>query len=182
MAGERFEVVLISPRGAPLPDEIVLRLRLNAAELPLRLAALAPAEHGRRRYAGDMPDAVPGTATLALAGAKSNVLVLLVTRPDVVHALAGKKPADEEPPLSEYEPMYFVLDCASGRGWPDSTSATRRTRCGICHRTRNHFVTRATVRRCSGNGIAPMREPGWPGRGPASSTNRTGATGSCRVP
>ena len=110
LAGERFEVVLVSPGGEPLPDEVDLRIKAGAAELIARMQALGPAERNRRRYAGTMP-AVTGPVILELAGQPSNELGLVVSQRD---ALAGLSSQEAEPPLSENDPMYFVVGLRDG--------------------------------------------------------------------
>ena len=110
LGGERFEVLLVSPDGAPLPDEVDLRIRSGATEVITRMQALAPAERNRRRYAGTMP-AVTGAVTLELAAQRSNELGLVVARRD---AFAGWSSREAEPPLSENDPMYFVVGLRDG--------------------------------------------------------------------
>ncbi len=111
MAGERFEVVLVSPDGEPLPDEVDLRVKAGATALTTRLRALAPAEGNRRRYAGTMPAVTTGAVILELAERPSNELGLAVTRRD---AFAGLGSQDTEPPLSDNDPMYFVMGLRDG--------------------------------------------------------------------
>jgi len=114
VAGQSFEIVLVSPGDEPLPDEIALRVKVDVAELLVRMQAQAPAQGGRRAYAGIMPGAASGAATLELADSRSNVLVLLVEKRDAIQALTGRPSATQEPPLSENEPMYFVLGARDG--------------------------------------------------------------------
>lgn len=110
VAGERFQVVVVAPAGESPPQEIQLVVRADLAEVLVTLQAEGPPEGARRRYAGRMPEAAAGTATLELAGRPSNSLVLLVARRDAVQALTR----GEEPPLSENDPMYFVLGARDG--------------------------------------------------------------------
>ncbi|HYR35996.1 MAG TPA: hypothetical protein VEQ87_17015, partial [Burkholderiales bacterium] len=67
VAGERFELIVSGPYGAELPDEIALRVRIEPAEVTIRLPATGPADAGRRAYAGTMPGGASGPITLDLA-------------------------------------------------------------------------------------------------------------------
>jgi len=118
VAGERFELIVVSLAGAQPPDEMQARLKVGADERIVLLSAAAPAEGAQRTYFGTMPSGVQGPVTLELVARASSVLVLLVeprpampASPPSLHA----KPAFEgtDLPLSEYDPMYFVV---GGRG------------------------------------------------------------------
>ena len=113
-AGASFELVLIAPEGATLPEEIALRMKIGVSELDLPMQARSPQEDGRRAYVGTMPAAAVGTATLELADARSNVVAVLVTRRDAVQTLSGLPASGEEPLMSEEEPMYFVVGARGG--------------------------------------------------------------------
>jgi outer membrane phospholipase A len=81
------------------------------------LRAEAPAQGQQGLYSAMMPLTLSGPVTLSLAGRSSSVLVVqVVPRPeDVVDRLAGHKALPEaEPPLSVYDPMYFVLGARDG--------------------------------------------------------------------
>jgi outer membrane phospholipase A len=114
IAGERFEVIVVAPPNQALPDELDLRVNVDVAELVLRAQAQTPAEAGRRRYAATMPARAGGPATLALAGRDSNAIALVIARRDSVQRLTGREQALEEPPLSEEEPVYFVVGANHG--------------------------------------------------------------------
>lgn len=114
VAGERFELVLVAPSGEALPEEILVRVKAAASDIVFRLQARSPTEGGRRVYAGNMPPAVFGAASLALDDMPSNVLVLLVTKRDAMQALTSRTETETEPPLSENEPIYFVVGARDG--------------------------------------------------------------------
>jgi len=114
-AGDPFEIIVVSLSGAPLPDELELRMKTELDERIAPLVAAAPESGGRRSYMAVMPPGVSGPVTLELAGRASSVLVLLVApRSDVVQKLTGAPGAEYEPPLSENDPMYFVLGAREG--------------------------------------------------------------------
>jgi phospholipase A1/A2 len=105
-AGARFEIVVVAPPGEVPPNELDVRLRIDVAEIFLTMKASAPDAAGRRTYAATMPASAAGTVTLQLANRRSNVLALTVPRGDG----AGRGAAEwREPPLSENDPMYFIL-------------------------------------------------------------------------
>jgi outer membrane phospholipase A len=112
-AGAPFELVLAAPVGAALPEEIGVRVRSGAAEIDLRMQAAAPAENGRRRYAGVLPQSAAGAVAVRVADPPSNVVVLIVERRDPVQSLTGGLEGGQEPPLSENESMYFVIGASS---------------------------------------------------------------------
>jgi len=103
-AGEAFQIVLVSLRGEPLPDALEVRMRSEVDERVLPLAAAGPAADGRRAYSATMPAGAYGTVTLVLAGRSSSELQFSVTRPLGPY----------EPPLSENDPMYFILGARDG--------------------------------------------------------------------
>ena len=103
-AGERFELILIAARDQGLPDEVELRLRSDADEIILPMKATGPAHGARRTYAALMPAGVARTVNLELAAGGSSVLQLSITRPLGPY----------EPPLSENDPMYFILGAREG--------------------------------------------------------------------
>src|SRR5712692_5288984 len=103
-AGASFELLLLGPEGATLPDEIALRMKIGVSELVLRMQARSPQENGRRAYVGSMPAAAAGAAALELAEPRSNVVVVLVTRRDAVQALSGVPASGEEATSSRTAP------------------------------------------------------------------------------
>lgn len=113
-AGARFEIVVVAPPREPLPQELIVRMGVDVAEIALTMKAVAPAHDGRRIYAGTMPAAGSGPVTLRLAEHPSNILVLIVTRRDAMHTLAEPRLDEHEPPLSENDPMYFVAGTRGG--------------------------------------------------------------------
>ena len=116
-AGARFEVVVIAPPGQPLPNELAARMSVDVAEIVLTLQAAGPAQDGRRVYAATMPISARGPVTLRLADHPSNELAIVATRRDSVDGRTGRRAEDQEPPLSENDPMYFIV------GTRDGTSA-----------------------------------------------------------
>jgi phospholipase A1/A2 len=112
--GAAFELLLAGPEGAALPDAISVRLRIGVAETDLRMEASAPEENGRRRYAALLPESAAGALAIRLADPPSNVVVVVVERRDAVQSLTGAPEGEQEPPLSENEPMYFVIGASSG--------------------------------------------------------------------
>ena len=116
VAGEPFEIVLVSLSATPPPDEISVRLKSDLDERILRLQALGPALGTRRVYSAIMPADMPGPVAIDLVGQASSVLVVRVApKADVVHSLTGGHAREDyEPPLSESDPMYFVLGARSG--------------------------------------------------------------------
>jgi len=112
-AGAPFELVLVAPQGAELPDSISVRLRRGAAEVDLTMRALSPPAHGRRRYGAVLPPSASGSVAIRVADPPSNTEVLIVARGDAVQKLTGTLESEQEPPLSENEPMYFVIGASS---------------------------------------------------------------------
>ena len=109
-AGTRFEVIVIAPQPHELPQELVARLGVDVAEITLTMKATGPARDGRRAYDATMPAAAVGPVTLRLAEYPSNELVIVVSRRDAVGSLTGQTSLGErEPPLSENDPMYFII-------------------------------------------------------------------------
>jgi outer membrane phospholipase A len=114
-AGARFEIVVVPPPGQSAPNELTVRMGVDVAEIALTLRPAGPAQDGRRVYAATMPISASGPVTLRLADRPSNVLVIVVTRHDAVHGLAERTVAEErEPPLSENDPMYFIVGIRGG--------------------------------------------------------------------
>ena len=113
--GGRFELVVVSLAGHALPEELMLRLKSGLEERLVPLQALAPARGLQRSYAGTLPASMSGSVALELVGRASSVLTLAVEpRADAVGALTGRRGEDYEPPLSENDPMYFVIGARSG--------------------------------------------------------------------
>ena len=109
-AGARFAIVVVAPPGEPLPEAIDARLKVDVAEVALTLKAIGPEQDGRRVYAAIMPAAAAGPVSVQLAGRSSNALVIFAARRDAVISLTGQASFDEtEPPLSENDPMYFII-------------------------------------------------------------------------
>jgi outer membrane phospholipase A len=123
-AGERFEILVLSLAGEPLPEELPARLKAGAQEQLLALKADGPALGRQRVYSAMMPATLSGTVELELAGRQSSVLVLMVAAkpvsvPEPVAAnppppVTGPTQAVPEPPLSENDPMYFVMGARQG--------------------------------------------------------------------
>lgn len=116
-AGESFELVVIGASGQPLPDELLLRVRAELQELILPLRAAGPEANGRRSYIGTMPPGVTGAVTLDLSGRSSSVLgVTVAAKADAVQQLTSRPRTggEYEPPLSENDPMYFVIGGRDG--------------------------------------------------------------------
>jgi hypothetical protein len=118
-AGERFEVLVVSLANEPLPDEIEVRMKVGAAERPVKLAATGPASGVRRSYAGTVPEGLTGPVAVDLAGRASSVIVLMVasSRGDPVQAFVTRRVgtgAAAEPPLSDNDPMYFIVGGRDG--------------------------------------------------------------------
>jgi outer membrane phospholipase A len=115
-AGQPFELTVVSVTREPLPDELALRVKADKDEAIVPLRAAGPEVDGRRNYVGTMPAGLAGTVTLDLAGRPSSELLMAVTaRSDAVQRLTGAASAGQyEPPLSENDPMYFVLGARDG--------------------------------------------------------------------
>jgi phospholipase A1/A2 len=118
VAGQRFELIVIGPEGEELPDELQARLKADVDERILALTAVGVPSAAQRTYAADMPANLGGMVTIDLVGRSSSTLTLLVTgKPDTLHALTGTGQVGDprvEPPLSENDPMYFVLGARDG--------------------------------------------------------------------
>ncbi len=120
--GAPFEVTVVAPAGEALPDKIDARLKAGGADervIPLDAAALA--QGSQRRYVGSLPAGMTGPVTLQLAGRESSTLVFLVegappAAPSrgVLESFAPRAAGDAEPPLSENDPMYFVIGPRGG--------------------------------------------------------------------
>ncbi|HEV3011158.1 MAG TPA: phospholipase A [Burkholderiales bacterium] len=114
-AGARFEIVVVPPLGQPAPSELTVRMGVDVAEIALTMRAAGPAQGGRRVYGATMPVSASGPVTLRLADWPSNLLVIVAARGDAVHSLTGRTIAEErEPPLSENDPMYFIIGTRGG--------------------------------------------------------------------
>ena len=118
VAGEPFEVVVAAPAGETLEDELDLRLKVGAQQNILTLKAAGPAEDGRRRYQAKLPQSLSGPIYADLPKYPSSVLVLMVATPgaDAVQAFVTRRGRSgiPEAPLSEQDPMYFVLGTRGG--------------------------------------------------------------------
>lgn len=115
VAGQRFEVIVVAPPDEAPPDELTLRVQVDVVELLIAARAQAPAQGERRRYAATMSSRAGGPATLSLAAYDSNAIAVVVARGDTMQRLTGRELAAEEPPLSEEEPVYFVV--GAHQGW-----------------------------------------------------------------
>jgi len=115
-AGEAFELIVAGPPGEPLPEEIDVRLRTQFEERIVSLRASAPAQDGRRSYSAVMPADLAGAVSVELAGRSSSVLRLAVGEaPDALLPGTGRRARGEyEPPLSENDPMYFIVGARDG--------------------------------------------------------------------
>lgn len=116
-AGQRFELIVIGPPNEELPNELQVRLKMDVDERIVTLAAVGLPTAAQRVYAGDMPANLAGPVTIELVGRSSSTLTLTVTgKPDALHALTGQSGGDPriEPPLSENDPMYFVIGARDG--------------------------------------------------------------------
>ena len=106
-AGASFEILVVAPTPTESPpDEIGVVLKSGPAEILLAMKATGPAGAGRRGYAAVMPASAEGTVTLRLTDRRSNVLVLAVSRDG---SLGPGSIEEREPPLSENDPMYFII-------------------------------------------------------------------------
>jgi hypothetical protein len=114
IAGQRFEVIVVAPVEEELPDEITLRVKIDISELVIPAQAQGRAEGARRRYAAAMPPRIGGPATLSLAERDSNEIAIVIARRDEMQRLTSRGPVAEEPPLSEEDPVYFVIGARDG--------------------------------------------------------------------
>ena len=116
VAGEPFELIVVSLRDEPLPEEIDVRLRSEIEERILRLRATGAAVRGRRSYSGVLPAGLSGAVSFDLVERNSSVLQLAVTQaPGARPSLTGRRaPGEYEPPLSENDPMYFIFGVREG--------------------------------------------------------------------
>ena len=112
-AGQRFDLMLVSP-GEPFPDEISVLVRIDVSEVLVKMRGAGPAEGTRRIYSGIMPAGASGAVSVQLSGAGSNTVVLAVLRRDEVQRVTARPSSVEEAPLSEDEPVYFVLGARGG--------------------------------------------------------------------
>ena len=114
-AGAPFELTVIAPPGQTLPQELEARMKVDVAEITLTLKATGPAQDARRAYAALMPISASGPVSVQLGDYPSNVLLIVVSRrSDAVQALTGVAAGEREPPLSENDPMYFVVGTRGG--------------------------------------------------------------------
>jgi outer membrane phospholipase A len=119
LAGGRFELVVIAPPGETLPDELQARLTAGPAARILTLTAVGVQGAAQRVYAAEMPANLAGTVSVELVGRSSSVLSLQIVgmtgRPDTLNALTGAYGDPRgEGPLSENDPMYFVVGARDG--------------------------------------------------------------------
>ena len=115
VAGEPFELIIAGPAGEPPPDEIEVRLRSELEERIVQMRALGPAQNGRRTYSAAMPAGVSGAVRVDLVGRDSSVLQVAVAKPGEAPSSTGRHlPGEYEPPLSENDPMYFILGARDG--------------------------------------------------------------------
>ena len=110
IAGEPLEVVVVSLAGAALPDEFPARLKAGAEERVVTLAAAGPARGAQRTYSFVVPAGASGPFTLELAARASSVLALAIEPPpEKAAAPAARGRETIELPLSENDPMYFIV-------------------------------------------------------------------------
>ena len=116
VAGQRFELVVIVPPGEEPPKELQARLKADVDERIITLTAIGLPSGAQWIYAGDMPANLAGPVVVDLVGRSSSTLSLLVSgKPDTLHALTGAYGDPRtEPPLSEGDPMYFVIGARDG--------------------------------------------------------------------
>jgi outer membrane phospholipase A len=113
VAGEPFELIVVGSSEEP-PEELELRVRSDLAERIVVLRASGAAVQGRRNYSAIMPEGLAGAVSLELAGRSSSVLQLSVT-PQAESTPSGRRASGEsEAPLSENDPMYFILGAREG--------------------------------------------------------------------
>jgi phospholipase A1 len=115
VAGEPFDLIVVGPPGAELPQELPVRVKLDVSEIQLRATAVTDPSGDRRRYQAVMPARSGGPATLSLIERDSNAIALVVARRDTMQRLTGRERALEEPQLSEEDPVYFVA--GPRQGW-----------------------------------------------------------------
>jgi outer membrane phospholipase A len=113
-AGARFEIIVIPPPGEAAPEELPLRLTVDVAEISLTLKAAGKAENGRRVYFATLPITAAGPVSMRLLDPPSNMLVIVAQRGDALQSAAGPLPDEIEPPLSENDPMYFIIGTRGG--------------------------------------------------------------------
>lgn len=118
VAGQRFELVVIAPAQEEPPEELQLRLKAGADERIVTLTAVGVPSGAQRVYVADMPANLVGPVSVELVGRSSSVLSLVVAgtpESDKLAALTGTYgAAGGEPPLSENDPMYFVVGARDG--------------------------------------------------------------------
>ena len=114
-AGAAFEITVVAPPGDRLPAELDVRMKVDVAEITLTMKAAGAEQDGRRPYTALMPVSASGPVSLQLGNQPSNMLVMVVARRgDAVQTLTGLAAGEREPPLSENDPMYFVLGTRGG--------------------------------------------------------------------
>jgi outer membrane phospholipase A len=116
-AGERFQLIVSAPPGAELPDSLSIRLKADLDERLIEVSAEGGPSGERRVYAGVMPATMSGPLEISLAGRSSSVLVVQVAARarDAVETLTGRgEGVLSEAPLSENDPMYFVVGAREG--------------------------------------------------------------------
>ena len=118
IAGQRFELLVVAPPDEAPPAELQARLKSGVDARILVLTAVGVPTGSQRVYAADMPANLAGMVSVDLVGRSSSVLSLLVVGmpdSDKLRALTGAygEPGTE-PPLSENDPMYFVVGARDG--------------------------------------------------------------------
>jgi outer membrane phospholipase A len=114
-AGAPFEITVVAPPGQTLPVELDVRMKVDVAEITLTMQAAGPPRDVRRSYTAPMPVSASGPVSLQLSDYPSNMLVMIVARrSDAVQTLTGLAAGEREPPLSENDPMYFVVGTRGG--------------------------------------------------------------------
>ena len=114
-AGERFELIVVAPPRQPLPPELTVRIAIDVAEILLTMKVARTIDEAHRVYAATMPEGAGGPVSLRLAEHPSNVVVVVVTRKEGVSKMVGVATMEErEPPLSENDPMYFIVGTRGG--------------------------------------------------------------------
>jgi phospholipase A1/A2 len=113
-AGQPFQVTVIAPANEIPPDRLEARMKVDVAEIVLTLRAEGVPVGGQRVYSAHMPISATGSVTMQLADFPSNVLIVTVYRQgDAVQTLTGAA-GQREPPLSENDPMYFIVGTRGG--------------------------------------------------------------------
>ena len=115
-----LEILAVAPEGEAFPDRLDVRLKAGIDERVLPLEPAGAPQAGQRRYLGALPPGMTGPVRIELAGRTSSALVVLVEAPPqkpvpggVLASLAGRT-GEVEAPLSENDPMYFVVGPRGG--------------------------------------------------------------------